>query len=169
MTSFTSLLEIYFVLVFSLHFSLEWSSYLIDQDPFHWIPPHTTHNPIGFLFLLMQCPHSYCSSDCLFTSLAWRRGCEVPWLKWLQISRQMEKRVWRIKLCDVTSGTGRLWIRLSEEHFTQGSELNAGLSPPQAKHRIPTTSFLYCFDLDKLQLLFEKHTYAVLTSIAACV
>lgn len=66
---------------------------------------------------------------------AWRWGCEVPGLKWVQISREMDKRVWRIKLCDVTSGTGRhpcLLIEPSEKHFTQGCELNAGLKPSQA-------------------------------------
>lgn len=158
-------------------FSLE-CTYLIDRDPFHWSPPHVTRTPVGLLFLLMQRPFSYCSSAYLCTSLACR-GCEVPWLKWLQISRQMEKRVWRIKLCDVTSGTGRVWIRLSENTSHRAVNWMQGSVPRRLKHRIPTTSFfffflipllgLFCFDLDELQLFPEKRTYSILTSVSAFV
>lgn len=52
--------------------------------------------------------------------------CEVPGLKWVQISRDMEG----IKLCDVVSGSRRhpCLLMTSEKHFTQGCGLNAGMS-----------------------------------------
>lgn len=124
------------------------SRYLIDQDPIHWSPPHT-HEMHLHLFSLSSRAASFLLlfiKPCLCACLAWWRGCEVLGLKWVQISREMDKRVWRIKLCDVTSGIGRhpcLLIEPSEKHFTERCGLNTGLSPSQAKAQSPHKLLFY--------------------------
>lgn len=104
-----------------------------------------THYMHLHLFSLRSCAASvlwlFACLVCVPTWLGWR-GCEIPGIKRVQISREMDKRVWRIKLCDVTSGVGRrprLLIELSggKTLHTGACGLNTGLNPSQATARNP--------------------------------